>query len=152
MKEILRGEKMKEIKQNNIIYAIVDTPKSLERLDVGELLEGTKWYSDKLEPLQGARMFYHAGKEFKVHSHKLNPRTVNHTQEALICFAGKAEVEVYNFDKELIETVILESGSIIFLYRGYHGLKIKHNNTILYELKAGQFSSVEDDKEFLEEK
>jgi len=142
---------MREIKEKGITYAIVDTPQSIEQLDMGRALEGTQWYGDKLEPLQGSRMVYHSGKEFKVHRHKVNIRKTIKTQEAMICLTGKAEVSIYNNDRELIETVTLKSGNIIFLYRGYHGLKIVEDNTILYELKAGQFSTVEEDKEFLNE-
>ena len=142
---------MKKIEYDNKIYAIYDSSKSIAQLDMGRLEEGTEWYGEKTEPLQGSRMLYHSGKEFKVHRHKINPRAINYTQEAMICLSGKAEVAIYNADKKLIETIVMEVGSILFLYRGFHGLKILNDNTILYELKAGQFSSVEQDKEFLDD-
>ena len=142
---------MREIKEKGITYAIVDTPQSIEQLDMGRALVGTQWYGDKQESLQGSRMLYHAGKEFRVHRHKLNQRRITHTQEAMVCFSGRAEVVIYNCYQEVIETVILKSGSIIFLYRGYHGLKIMEDNTILYELKCGSFTNVEEDKEFFNE-
>ena len=140
---------MMEVRENHVLYAVYDSIDSIEQADEGRSLEGSIWYGNGSEPLQASLMNYHAGKEFKIHRHKLNSRQISHTQEALICIKGKAEVEVLNLTKEKLATIVLKPGDIVLLYRGYHGLNILHDNTVLYELKCGSFSSVEVDKEFL---
>ena len=88
-------EPIREIKSHGRLYAIKDNYLNNPQIDPGKALEGTTWYSDKIHPLQASKMLYNAGKEYKVHSHKLNKRITLQTQEALICMRGKAEVDIY---------------------------------------------------------
>lgn len=134
---------MHKIKYCKKVYAIVDSPRK------GFKRQQSIWYGSELESLQASQMDYHSGKSFKVHQHKLNPRKIGYTQEALIVIYGKIEVSVYNEHHALLEKVILKAGDIILLYRGYHGLVIVNDNSIFYEIKAGKFTSVEEDKEFI---
>ena len=133
---------MKEIKQNGILYAVYDTVDSINKV-------GSTWYSPNEEPLQASRMVYDKDKSFPVHKHKHNKRVISFTQEALINIVGSSEVEIYNNAKQKIATIILKQGDILLLFNGYHGLKILQDATILYEIKAGSFLSVEKDKEYL---
>lgn len=127
----------------------------------------TEWFGKESEPLQGSRMSYNAGKTFKTHKHKLNPRIINRTQEAFVVIRGKIQIDVFEsyddylyvchapFTKSikkgrLLGSLVAEAGDIIFVWGEFHKISILEDNTVCYELKAGQFTSVEEDKEFLD--
>ena len=134
---------MKKIIRNDVVYAIYDHKASIEKT-------GSTWYGDNNQPLQASRMVYDGQKEFATHMHILNERTVLRTQEAMVCVEGIAEIKVYDEYKNYLDTIVLEKGDIGIFYKGYHGLKILCNGTILYEIKCGHFTSVEQDKEYYE--
>ena len=134
---------MNIIKQNELIYA---AHYPLKTLDL-EKENHTEWFGDPTESLQGSRMFYNK-KTFRNHIHKLNPRHINFSQESFIIVRGKIGVDVWDETKIPLGTLIATDGDIIFVWRGYHELKILEDHTILYELKAGKYTSVEADKQF----
>ena len=139
---------MKKIEKNKILYAIYDNKKSLSYRDAGLYDTGTTWYGDNEQGLQASRMVCEGQKEYATHRHIINKRNIDRTQEAMICVNGCAEIKVYDNNKELLDTLTLNAGDIAILYNGYHGLKILSSNTIIYEVKCGQFTSVEKDKEY----
>jgi hypothetical protein len=152
----------------------------------------TEWFGENTQPLQASRMFYNAGKTFKTHKHKPNPRIINRTQEAFIVIKGSIKIDIleknYNSDhikssfEELqrgiargchdggysivcqqgqfynppsnvatLGSLTAKAGDIILIYDGFHKLSILEDNTICYEVKAGQFVvPLSEEKEFLE--
>ncbi len=111
----------------------------------------TKWISKQHEPLQGSLMVYDEGKIFDCHKHKLNPRIINHTQEAFVVIKGIIRVDFYIGNQDnLIGSLTAYKGDAIFIWHEFHELRILKDNSKFYELKAGQFNgSVSDDKEYL---
>ena len=112
-----------------------------------DIKEGSIWFGSQFESLQASRMKYAAGKAFRVHHHILNPRTIKRTQESFIVISGRIAVDVYN-QKALIGTLEAGPGEAIFVYRGGHGVRVLED-VVMYEIKAGSFSYVSEDKEFL---
>ena len=131
---------MKDIRIGEEVYAILAPLKDIK--------EGTDWFGEKIESLQASRMKYQAGKSFQVHHHILNPRTIKRTQEAFIIISGRIAVDVYDNKPSLLGTLEAESGDAIFVYRGGHGVRILED-AVLYEVKAGCYTTVSEDKEFL---
>lgn len=123
------------------IYAILVSAKS-------EIKEGSEWFGSQHESLQAQRMKYPAGKAFRVHHHILNPRTIKRTQEAFIVISGRIAVDVYDNKAALLGTLEAGAGEAIFVYRGGHGVRVLED-AVAYEFKAGSFSYVSEDKEFL---
>ena len=78
----------------------------------------------------------------------MNPRTIKYTQEAFIVIKGKVEVSIFDNAGILIGRLEAWEGEAIFVYRGGHGVKILED-ALLYEVKAGQFTVVSEDKEFI---
>lgn len=122
------------------VYAILACAKDVK--------EGTEWFGEKYEPLQASRMNYKAWSEFRIHKHILNPRTIKFTQEAFIVIKGKIEVGIYDDNCVMIGRLEAWEGEAIFVYRGGHGVRILEDS-LLYEVKAGQFSAVSEDKKDL---
>ena len=134
---------MKEIKIGDEVYAILVSKKDSK--------EGTQWIGKSFEPLQGSRMQYPAGTIFRVHRHILNPRMIQRTQEAFVVISGKIAVDMHDSKFRPIGTLEASAGEAIFVYRGAHGVRIL-KKSLLYEIKAGAFSYVSDDKEMMDDK
>ena len=113
-----------------------------------DIREGSHWYGSQFESLQASRMKYEAGKSFRIHHHILNPRTIKRTQESFVVISGKIAVDIYDNKALLIGTLEAGPGEAIFVYRGGHGVRVLED-AIFYEIKAGSFSYVSEDKEFL---
>ena len=138
---------MKTVSIGDEVYAILVS---------GEVKEGSEWIGSQHESLQASRMKYPAGKDFRVHHHILNPRTIKRTQESFIVISGRIAVDVYDNPKpklgwkaELIGTLEAGPGEAIIVYRGGHGVRVLED-FLGYEFKAGAFSLVSEDKEFQE--
>lgn len=134
---------VKEIRVGEEVYALLAT--------YDDLKDGTEWFGSQIESLQGSRMVYPAGKSFRVHHHILNPRTIKRTQEGFVVISGKLAVDVYDNTPKLIGTLEAKPGEAIFVYRGGHGVRVLED-CVAYELKAGSFTLVSEDKEFLNDK
>lgn len=130
---------MKELKVGEEVYAIL--------AHLSDIKDGSEWFGNPIESLQASRMKYQSGKIFRAHHHILNPRTIKRTQESFIVISGRLAVDVYDNKAELIGTLEGGPGDAIFVYRGGHGVRVLEDFTG-YEIKAGQFSYVSEDKEF----
>lgn len=129
---------MTKIELNNETYAILIS---------GDPKEGTEWIGDQFESLQASRMNYKVGKEFKPHVHILNPRTIKKTQESFVVIKGRLAVDVYDNHYNLLGTLEAGPGDAVFVYRGGHGVRALED-CIAYEIKAGSYTYVSEDKEF----
>ena len=131
---------MKNISIDDEVYAILAS--------IDDTKEGSEWFGNQFESLQASRMKYPAGKNFRVHHHILNPRTIKRTQESFVVVRGKIAVDVYDNKATLIGTLEASQGDAVFVYRGGHGIRIIED-AVVYEIKAGSYSYVSEDKEYL---
>lgn len=139
MNQIAIGEEVYAIKVSS------DNPK-----------EGSEWFGGQHESLQASRMKYPSGKSFKVHHHILNPRTIKRTQESFIVIKGRVAVDVYGNPKpkldwkaELLGTLEAGPGDMVIVYRGGHGVRVLED-AVFFEVKAGCYTTVSEDKEFMD--
>jgi len=128
-----------KITLNNEDYAILAS--------IATAKEGSEWFGEPYESLQASRMVYKKGKEFKSHVHILNPRTIKRTQESFVVVSGRIAVDIYDKKYNLLGTLEAGAGEAVFVYRGGHGIRVLEDS-IFYEVKAGSFSVVSEDKEF----
>ena len=124
---------------NEEVYALL-APKE-------DIKEGSEWFGSQIESLQASRMKYKAGKSFRVHHHILNPRTIKRTQECFIVIEGKIAVDIYNNEAQFVGTLEAGPGEAIFVYRGGHGVRMIEDS-VVYEVKSGQWTTVSEDKEY----
>ena len=139
---------MKKIIKDNIVYAVYDNTNFDDMLSV----EGTLWLTENNEAIQASRMNYNKDKIFKAHKHIIRPRLNNYTQEAIVVVKGKVAATIYDNNGDKIAIIILNTGSIGIFHRGGHSFEVIENGTIFYEIKNGEFTTVKEDKVFLEEK
>lgn len=123
------------------VYAEVVTPEFNDK-------NSTRWIAKPHESLQGSVMRYDV-KEFRNHKHILNPRIIKRTQECFVVIKGKVKVSIYNEKNQaFMGSLEAINGEAIFVWNGYHKVEFLEDDTIAYEIKAGSFSTVSDDKEF----
>ncbi len=134
---------MNKITVGDEVYAILVLQKKAKK--------GTTWIGEPYEPLQGSIMKYEKGKVFRLHRHILNPRMIQRTQEAFVVISGKIEVVMHDKNFKPIGSLQASAGDAIFIYRGGHEVKII-KDAVLYEIKAGAYTYVSDDKEFKNDK
>jgi len=132
---------MKSLCVGEEVYAVL--------VEADDKQEGSLWIGASHESLQAQRMVYPRGKFFRTHHHILNPRTIKRTQEAFVVISGKLAVDVYDVKASLIGVLKAGPGEAIFVYRGGHSVKVLED-FVGYEFKAGAFSLVSEDKEFLD--
>jgi hypothetical protein len=92
-------------------------------------------------------MNHPAGHIIKRHVHKPIERKIIGTPEVLMVKSGAIELDIYNSERKLIKTVVLEKGDIVFLNNGGHGLMAIEDATI-FEIKQGPYIEGEDKEYF----
>ncbi len=110
-------------------------------------VEGISFFSPENFPQQIGLMKRKSGYEVPVHTHNVQKREIYLTQEVLFIRSGSCIVRI--IDSSLVEDVevVLNSGDVILLARGAHGISMTEDTEIL-EVKQGPYSK-QDDKTFL---
>lgn len=80
----------------------------------------------------------------QAHTHKIVKRDVHLTQETLFIKKGKLKVNFFDNDKNYLDSRILESGDVILLVSGGHGIEILEDVEMI-EVKQGPYLN-DDDK------
>ena len=132
---------MVEIVKNGVLYAIFDQIETTK--------PGSTWYGSPDEFIQVSKVRQIEGKQYDAHRHKVHERIVKQTQEVIIVIRGSLKAFIYDDSGEMLQDVLLSPHDILILYRGYHFLVVREDDTVFYEIKSGQFMSVEKDKEYL---
>ena len=125
-----KSEEIKD-KQGNIIAIII--PKDLK-------VEGTSFFTPNDFSLQMALIQRKEGEIIKAHTHKPINVTINITQETIFIKKGRVKVDLYDTQKELIESRTLEAGDVILLASGGHGFEALEELEMV-EIKQGPFLS-----------
>lgn len=103
--------------------------------------------TDSASPLQLGMNFYRAGEAIKAHYHlKKQVQTNSVVQEFLLIAAGRAKLTLYDAnDQREFASRQLESGDMVLLLAGGHGLDIQADTKIV-ELKLGPYDGKVKDK------
>ncbi|WP_270446863.1 hypothetical protein [Fusobacterium varium] len=129
---------IKEIRKNNEILA--------RHITGDEIKEGLSFFSNDNEYIQVGSWNYNKGKELLKHIHNEVTREVRRTQEVLYIIKGRIEAEIYDLEKSLIETIIVNEGDILILLESGHGYKILEEGTKVLEIKNGPYLGAEIDR------
>jgi hypothetical protein len=132
---------MRQIIDDDLLYAVL--------IEKEDHTEGTKWYGNKYESLQCSTMNYPKDKEWRRHRHLLNPRIIKYSQECFICISGLLQVVISDKAGTTLGTFQAKAGEAIIVYRGGHAVKCL-KDTVAYEVKAGSFTYVSEDKEYID--
>jgi hypothetical protein len=87
---------------------------------------------------QLAYMKHYTGEKIQEHTHSLQSRIVEHTQETLFIRKGVVRVDFYRDDKTFFDSRILYDGDVILLASGGHGFEFLEETEII-EVKQGPY-------------
>jgi len=108
------------------------------RQEFTEKFYGIRFLTSPEDSQQIGIMKWEKGHIIQRHTHCLQPsRIAMQTQEVIIVKTGKIKVDLY-IHEELKKSVILNSGDIICLLGGGHGITMLAKSTLL-EIKQGPY-------------
>ncbi len=90
---------------------------------------------------------YPPGGVIKRHIHKNVDRQNISSSEALIVREGKLEIDIFDQNKNLVATRMLEAGDFVLMVSGGHGFRILEPTTLL-EIKLGPYYGAADKELF----
>jgi len=90
---------------------------------------------------------YPAGGVIKRHIHKTVDRQNVSSSEALVVREGSLEIDIYDQDKNLLATRLLQAGDFVLMVSGGHGFRILEP-VILLEIKLGPYAGAADKELF----
>jgi hypothetical protein len=83
------------------------------------------------------------------HLHNVVNRDVELTQEVLFIKSGSVKMDIYDLDKKLIQTCVLNKGDVVLLASGGHGFTMLEKSEII-EVKTGPHLGEKDKTRFNE--
>ena len=105
--------------------------------------EGVNFFTPHAFPQQLGFQKRLKGDVIKPHTHKSIPRQITHTQEVLFIRRGRCRITFYDVEGNHLDARELESGDIILLAHGGHGIEILEDIEFI-EIKQGPYLGAED--------
>lgn len=96
---------------------------------------------------QLAYMNHPAGKIIDPHVHNRVAREVHYTQEVLLLRRGRLKVDIYDNERNYVDSKILEAGDVILLASGGHGFEALEEIEMI-EVKQGPYAGDKDKTHF----
>jgi hypothetical protein len=109
--------------------------------------EGIEFFTPNDFSQQLAYMNRPKGYYIQPHTHNFVPRKVNFTQEVLFVKSGKVRIDFFDDDRQYLESRILNTGDVILLAHGGHGIKMIEESEII-EVKQGPYTGEQDKTRF----
>ena len=109
--------------------------------------EGIEFFTDSGYSQQLAYMNRPAGHMIDPHVHNKVDRHVYFTLEVLYIKSGKAKLHLYDQEQNYVETRIVETGDVVLLASGGHGLEMIDQTEII-EVKQGPYAGDNDKTRF----
>ena len=109
--------------------------------------DGIKFFTPNNFSQQLGYMNRPTGYRIEPHVHNHIQKEVRQTQEVLFIRKGKLRIDFYKENMKYLESRILESGDVILLSGGGHGIEILQHSEIL-EVKQGPYQGEKDKKRF----
>ena len=109
--------------------------------------EGLKFFTSETNTQQIGCVGHPKGTVCQAHTHNKVKREVYYTSETLIIKEGKVRADIYDNEKNYLESKILEKGDVILFVDGGHGFNFLED-TQMVEIKQGPYLSVNDKVRF----
>ncbi|HAJ05743.1 MAG TPA: hypothetical protein DCL76_04230 [Chloroflexi bacterium] len=81
------------------------------------------------------------------HYHRKIDRQVSNTSEVLVVREGKCEIDIFDNNQCLVETLKLNVGDVMVMVTGGHGFRMMED-TVLLEIKQGPYIGIEEKTRF----
>lgn len=97
--------------------------------------------------LQVGFIVYGAEQTIPRHVHRPIERRITGTSEVLLVQKGRCEIDLYNDDRQMVATRVLNAGDIMIMFSGGHGFRML-DDTVLLEIKQGPYPGVDEKERF----
>ena len=81
------------------------------------------------------------------HYHRKIDRKISNTSEVLVVRKGHCEIDIYDDEQILVETLEMTTGDVMVMVSGGHGFRIVED-TVLLEIKQGPYIGIDEKKRF----
>jgi hypothetical protein len=109
--------------------------------------DGITFFTPPIFSQQLGYMKRDKGYVIPAHIHLSVERKVHYTHEVLIIRSGKARIDIYTESEVFHESHIVETGDVVLLANGGHGITMLEETQIL-EVKQGPYAGDNDKKRF----
>lgn len=109
--------------------------------------DGLKFFTSEANTQQIGCVGHPKGTVCQAHIHNKIKREVYYTSETLIIKEGKVRADIYDNEKNYLESKILNKGDVILFLDGGHGFTFLED-TQMVEIKQGPYLSVNDKVRF----
>lgn len=110
-------------------------------------VEGLSFLTDDSSVLQVGYMTRPTGERIAAHVHEPLMRNILGTQEVLVIQSGIIRLDLFTQKKQYVASVKLETGDLVLLSEGGHGIDIIEEARII-EIKQGPFAEGKDKTRF----
>ena len=87
------------------------------------------------------------GGEIQSHFHRKIERHISNTSEVLVLRKGHCEIDVFDDQQRLVETLRFSPGDVMVMVSGGHGFRMLED-TVLLEIKQGPYIGIEEKEHF----
>lgn len=99
---------------------------------------GKTFYSDNSREFQFGTFKLEKNEIIEKHIHNSQKREVNKTSEAIVVLSGALKIDLFDRDKQFVETVMIKRNDAILIYEGGHGIEVVEECKFL-EFKQGPY-------------
>ena len=85
--------------------------------------------------------------EIQSHYHRKINRKISNTSEVLVVRKGHCEIDIYDDEQRLAETLEMKTGDVMVMVSGGHGFRMIEN-TVFLEIKQGPYIGIDEKKRF----
>lgn len=97
--------------------------------------------------LQAGYIVHRAGHEIARHLHHPIERRILGTCEVLLVSKGRCEIDIYDDERQKVDSRELRQGDIMIMVGGGHGFRMTED-TVLLEVKQGPYPGVQEKERF----
>ena len=113
----------------------------------GHLPDVTTFVTPTTFKQQVGYVVYPAGGQIKRHTHRPLERHLIGTSEVLVVLKGRAEIDVYDDEHNLVATRELHTGDVMLMIGGGHGFRMLED-TVFLEIKQGPYTGLDEKEQF----
>jgi len=99
-------------------------------------------------PFQAGFVVYPKGGEVIAHIHRPLSRSLSTTTEVLIVREGSCVLDLFGEDRTFVVSRQLGLGDIVLLYAGGHRIRMPDGPCVLFEIKQGPYTGVDEKERF----
>tara|TARA_A100001388_G_C28760652_1_gene497569 strand:- start:1448 stop:1840 length:393 start_codon:yes stop_codon:yes gene_type:complete len=125
--------------KNKNLIAIVHKDKDFK--------DGKAFYTDNEKDFQFGTFNLDKGEIIENHIHNSQKREIYSTSEAIVVLSGMLKIDLFDNEKNFIDSVIIKKNDSILIFDGGHGIQVQEKSKFI-EFKQGPYIQDLDKKHF----